>query len=159
MTTSGDESIDSLPPEVIQIVATYLPAREKLALGLTCRSLLSTLSTPATWRRIHWINYNKKERKSLKSLLKLSQTTVEEVILTGPIVESSLSELYKCRELRKVSGFKLTPAQVSSLLSSLPNLTHLSIEVNNIKMCIPLLPALGQLSELVIMVKSTLKSF
>ena len=44
----------------------------------------------------------------------------------------------------------MTPAQVNSLLSSLPKLTHLSIEVNNIKMCIPLLPALGQLSQLVI---------
>ena len=150
MTTSGGKFIDSLPPDVIQIVATYLPAREKLALRLTCRSLLSTLNTPAAWRRIHWINYNKKERKSLKSLLKLSQTAVEEVILTGPIVESSLSELYKCRELRKVSGFKLTPAQVSSLLSSLPKLTHLSIEVNNMKTFIPLLPALGRLSQLAV---------
>ena len=150
MTTSSDKSIDGLPSEVIQIVATYLPAREKLALRLTCRSLLSALSTPATWRRIHWINYNKKERKSLKSLLKLSQTAVEEVILTGPIAESSLSELYKCRELRKVSGFKLTPTQVNSLLSSLPKLTHFSIEVNNIKVFIPLLPALGQLSQLAI---------
>ena len=99
MTTSGNKSIDSLPLDVIQIVATYLPAREKLALRLTCRSLFSILNTPATWRRIHWINYNKKERKSLKSLLKLSQTAVKEVILTGPIAESSLSQLYKCREL------------------------------------------------------------
>ena len=150
MTTSGEKSLDSLPPELIEIVATYLPTREKLSLRLTCRSLLSTLSTPAAWRRIHWINYSKKERKSLKSLLKLSQTAVEEVILTGPIAESSLSELYKCKELRKVSGFKLTPAQVNSLLSSLPKLTHLSIEVNNIKTFIPLLPGLGQLSQLVV---------
>ena len=150
MTTSSDKSLDSLPPNVVNVVTTYLPAREKLALRLTCRSLLSILSTPAAWRRIHWINYNKKERKSLKSLLKLSQTAVEEVILTGPIAESSLSELYKCTELRKVSGFKLTPAQVNSLLSSLPKLVHLSIEVNNLKVFIPLLPGLGQLNQLVI---------
>lgn len=70
-------------------------------------------------------------RNALKSLLKLVQTTVEEVILTGPIAESLLTELNRCRQLQKVSGFKLTPAQLKKPMSSLPNFTHLSIEVNN----------------------------
>ena len=46
-----------------------------------------------------------------------------------------------------------TPEQLSKLMSSLPNLSywaHASIDVNNIKMFTPLLPALGRLKQLVI---------
>ena len=125
-----ENSLCTLPPDVILNVTIFLSARDKLALRLTCRSLYSTLSTPTAWRQVHWIYYNRKERNALKSILKLAQTVVEEVILTGPIVESPLTELYRCKQLRKVSGFKFTPAQLSKLMSSLPNLTHASIDVN-----------------------------
>ena len=140
----------TLPPDVILNVAIFLPARDKLALRLTCRSLYSTLSTPTAWRHVHWIYYNRKERNALKSILKLAQTAVEEVILTGPIVESPPTELYRCKQLRKVSGFKFTPAQLTKLMSSLPNLTHASIDVNNAKNFMSLLPVLGRLKQLVI---------
>lgn len=135
LSSSGDHCfLISLPNELLVSILSYLSARDKLYIRLTCRRLYSLLSDSLFWTTISWRDYFPlKHEKAMKCALRLGSASLTKlnVFSCGPIALSKFkSTLASCSLLKSVVlvGFTVSQPQIASLLLS-TSLRNLEVEI------------------------------
>ena len=124
----------SLPSELLVVILSFLCARDKFFVRLTCHHFYFLLSDPIFWRNVFWRDYfPPREEKALKCVMHLgiSSLTKLSIFSCGTIALSRFkSVIESCSRLESITliGFTLSQSQVATLL--LPaSAKYLEIEI------------------------------
>lgn len=124
----------SLPSELLVVILSFLCARDKFYVSLTCHHLYFRLSDPIFWRNVFWRDYfPPREEKALKYVMHLgvSSLTKLSIFSCGTVALSrfrSVIESCSCLESITMIGFTLSQSQVAALLLSV-SAKYLEIEI------------------------------
>ena len=124
----------SLPSELLVIILSFLCARDKFYVSLTCHHLYFLLSDPIFWKSIVWRDYfPPREEKALKYVIHLgiSSLTKLSIFSCGTVAISRFRSVFEsCSHLESITlvGFMLSQSQVAGLLLS-ASAKYLEIEI------------------------------
>lgn len=124
----------SLPSELLVAILSFLCARDKYYVGLTCRRLNTLLSDPIFWKSIFWRDYfPPREEKALRYVMQLGVSSVTKLSIfsCGTFALSRFrSVLESCTRLESITlvGFTLSQGQVAALLMSV-SAKYLEVEI------------------------------
>ena len=124
----------SLPSELLVVILSFLCARDKFYVSLTCHHLYFLLSDPIFWKTIFWRDYfPPREEKALKYVMHLgvSSLTKLSIFSCGTVALSRFRSVFEsCSRLESITlvGFTLSQSQVAALLLS-ASAKYLEIEI------------------------------
>lgn len=127
--------LTTLPSELLVVILSFLPVREKLHVRLTCHRLYALLTDSIFWKNVVWRDYfPPREEKALKSALQLgaASLTMLSIFSCGTIALSRFKNaLASCTQLQSVVliGFTVSRQQITALLSSTSSTRTLEVEV------------------------------
>ena len=124
----------SLPSELLVAILSFLCARDKFHLRLTCRRLHLLLSDSIFWKIIFWRDYfPPREERTLRCVMQLGVSSLTKLSIFGYgtfALSKFKSILVSCIHLESITlmGFTLSESQLAALLLS-TSARYLEVEV------------------------------
>lgn len=120
LTVSDHCYLTSLPSEVLVAILSFLSARDKLCVRLTCHRLYSFLTDSLFWKSICWKDYfPPREGKAMKCALKFGIISLTKLSIFS-CSSFKLNGILACTRLQSIIliGFAISQRQIAALLSS-----------------------------------------
>ena len=151
----------SLPSELLVAILSFLCARDKFYVSLTCHRLNILLSDPIFWKSVFWRDYfPPREEKALRHVMKLgvSSMTKLSIFSCGTFALSRFRSVFEsCTRLKSITliGFTLSQSQIAAVLLSI-SAKYLEVEIAE-KDCTQIMEILApsQLTSVVLHIRRT----
>ena len=160
--TNGGFSINlvALPIEILVYILSFLTSvsRELAKMRYVCRKFRSVCETPSLWRRFSWSQFDVREERCVKNVLKMYGEHVRRLSFSHHVMPAKLIAMLKCcSNLVQLSipNSKLSTDLLGKAIESMRNLENLDVLWYYGDDISPLLLISARLKELTIREKST----